>query len=223
MTNRHFKFFLPIFFLAALFITSCSDDEETISSVEIENYTEDAVFRMQRHAMCGMRGCFEFVFPVTIVFPDGAEAEIESYEEMRDRIRSWKEENPDAEDRPSLQYPLDLLTEDGEIVTAESADDLKALTKECVREFVKSHKRLNNSCFRITFPINLELPNGDTLTIENGVQLKHQLRRWKHNFGEDSEKPQMVFPITVILKEDGSEMVIESKEDLAALKEECRS
>jgi hypothetical protein len=222
MTKLSLKLFLPIFLLAALFITSCSDEESSISDVEVENYTEDAVFQMQKHAMCGVRGCFEFMFPITIIFPDGGEAEVESYEEMKDRIKRWKYANPDALAKPNLQYPLDLLTSDGEIVTAESREDLRNLVKECVRDFINNHPRLNNSCFRIAFPINIELPRGDTITVENRIEFKKFLRRWHATNPNVVGKPKIAFPVTVILKEDGTEVVLESKEDLQALKEECQ-
>ena len=222
MTKTSLKLFLPILLLAALFITSCSDEDTSISEQEVENYTEDAVYTMQRHAMCGVRGCFEFMFPITIVFPDGGEAEVDSYEELRDRIRSWKMDNPDAETKPNLQYPLDLLTDEGEIVTVNSRDELRGVVKECVREFIDKHPRLNNSCFRIAFPINVELPGGDTITMENRVDFKRFLRRWHATNPDIEGKPKIVFPITVILKEDGTEVVLESPEDLQALKEECR-
>ena len=222
MTKTSLKLFLPIFILAALFITSCSDEDGSISEQEVENYTEDAVFNLQKRAKCGVRGCFEFMFPITIVFPDGAEAEVESYEELRERIKGWKEENPDAETKPALQYPLDLLTDEGEIVTVNDREELAALVKECVREFVDKHPRLNNSCFRIAFPINIEVPNGDTISVDNRLEFKRFLRRWHASNPDAVDKPKIVFPITVVIKEDGSEMVIESKEDLQALKEECR-
>lgn len=222
MTKSSLKLLLPIFFIAALFMTSCTDEETAISEVEVENYAEDAVYHMQRHAMCGIRGCFEFLFPVTIVFPDGGEAEVESYEEMKDRIKAWKRDNPDADTRPQLQYPLDLLTTDGEIVTAESSEDLRELVKGCVRDFINKHPRLNNSCFHIAFPINLETPAGDTITLENRSDLKRLLRRWHITHPHNRVKPKIAFPVTVILKEDGSEVILESKEDLEALKEECR-
>ena len=139
-----------------------------------------------------------------------------------ERIRAWKHENPDADNRPQLQYPLDLLNSDGEIVTAESPEDLKELVKDCVRDFINKHPRLNNACFHIAFPVNLEIPNGDTITIEDRTELKQLLRRWKVNFPNARVKPKIAFPVTVVLKEDGSEVVLESKEDMQALKEECR-
>ena len=44
MTKTSLKLFLPILLLAALFITSCSDEDTSISEQEVENYTEDAVY-----------------------------------------------------------------------------------------------------------------------------------------------------------------------------------
>jgi hypothetical protein len=58
--------------------------------------------------------------------------------------------------------------------------------------------------------------------MENREEFKRFLRRWHATNPDVVGKPKMVFPITVIIKEDGSEMVLESVEDLQALKEACR-
>jgi len=38
---------------------------------------------MQARGNCGKFGCFEFVFPINIVFADTFEVEVESYEELK--------------------------------------------------------------------------------------------------------------------------------------------
>ncbi len=221
MTNPKLNYLLVLFLMAGLFFTSCSE-EETVSVEEVENYTEDAVFLMQRRAKVGMRGCFEFVFPIDIVFPDETSQSVESYEELKEAIKAWKTDNPDAEDKPQLGYPLDIMTDEGEIITAESKEDLVASSKECVKDFIKKHNRLNNSCFRVQFPVDVLLPNEETVTLENRKDLKRLLRVWKENNPNLEDKPQLVFPITVKVKETEEIITLNSSEDLAALKEECR-
>lgn len=221
-SNLKLKLFLPILFFGALFMTSCND-EDTLSQVEVENYVEDAVFRMQKSCMVGIRGCYDLLFPVVILFPDTTEAEVDSYENMKETIKAWKEINPDYDERPSLQFPVDIMTDDGEIIIIEDRDGLRVAIKDCVRDFINSHPKLNNRCYHIAFPINLKLPNGEFITLENRHELKHLLRRWKANYPNTDRKPQIQFPITIVLKEDGSKHVINSPADLRALKEECRS
>ncbi|MBT8229244.1 MAG: hypothetical protein KJO50_03230, partial [Bacteroidia bacterium] len=105
-----FKNLLKLNALVALFIvgfmTSCSDDD---SDVQVENYVIETTYELQKAHMIGRPGCFELVFPVTIEFPDATTAEVDSYENMKETIRAWKEANVDSEDRPQLVYPIDVI------------------------------------------------------------------------------------------------------------------
>jgi hypothetical protein len=222
MTFKKFLFALPIFLIAALFVTSCSDNDSTSSDIDVENYVENAVDEMNREAMCGRKGCFEFVFPITINFPDSTSAEVGSYEEMKETIKTWREAHPDAETRPTLAFPLDIMTEGGEIISLESRAELRRAIAQCIRNWAKKHPRFNNPCFVVVFPMILEMPDGSIKTVDDREELKELLRALASIRPRPDKRPKLVFPITVKLKEDGSEVVVSNAEELAALKEDCR-
>lgn len=77
------------------------------------------------------RRCFRPVLPVTIAFPDGTTAEASTKEELKDLFKTWKEENPNATERPSLAFPYDVTFKDGSTTTVNSQDELDALKEEC--------------------------------------------------------------------------------------------
>ncbi len=220
MTTLKFNLILVLVLATGIFFSSCSE-EETTPIENIENYTEDAVFIMQRNAKVGIRGCFELVFPIDLVFPDGTTASVDSYSEMKTAIRTWKVDNPDAEDKPRLGYPLDIMTDEGEIITAESKEELVDATKGCVREYINSHPRLNNSCYRVQFPTNIELPSGEIVTLEDREDLKRLLRRWKNAYPTQA-KPKLAFPLIVKIKETDELVTVNSREELVELKRICR-
>jgi hypothetical protein len=222
MTFRKLFFALPILFVACLFMTSCSDDDVD-STIEIENYVENSVDELNREAMCGRKGCFEFVFPITINFPDSTSAEVGTHEELKDAIKAWREDNPDIEGRPNLDFPLDIMTEGGEIISLDSRAELRRAIAQCVRNWAKRHPRFNNPCYVVTFPMILEMPDGSIKTVDNRDELKKLLRRWSQIRPRPEKRPKLVFPVTVKLKEDGSEVVVSNAEELKALKEECRA
>lgn len=222
MTFKKLLTALPIFLVGLLFVTSCSDNDGTDSSLEIENYTENAIDELNREAMCGRKGCFEFVFPITIDFPDSTSMEVGSYEEMKEAIKSWKEANPDAEERPHLSFPLDIMTDGGEIITLNSREELGEAVAHCIRNWAKRHPKFNNSCYVVVFPMILEAPDGSIITVDDREELKQLLRRLANANPRPAKRPKLVFPITVKLKEDGSEVVVSNPEELRALKDECR-
>ena len=56
--------------------------------------------------------CFDLVLPVTYVMPDGSTITVTSDEDDGwAEIKAWYEANPDAEEKPALQYPVDISSE----------------------------------------------------------------------------------------------------------------
>ena len=74
--------------------------------------------------------CFELVYPVTILFPDGTSLVANNYDELERIEDDWEDSNPDSEEEPMLEFPLDIDLE-GEIVTIEDYETLEALEDEC--------------------------------------------------------------------------------------------
>ena len=209
--------------IMTMVLMSC-DKEEDISSDSVENYVDEVVFDMQEEGNCGRFGCYEFVFPITIDFADGSSLEVNDYEALRDAIKAWREANGGGE-RPTLGFPLEVIDEDGSIISVDDRAELHALRVECRREFFANHRPLGHRfrgqfCFRINYPITFELPGGELVEVDGPIELKHKIRIWKSNHDATDERPEIQFPITVTM-EDGTEVEVASKEDLQQLKEEC--
>lgn len=83
--------------------------------------------------------CFEWVFPLTLEFPDDTSVEVGSEDELHLTLMEWKDNNPDATGRPSIQFPQDVKLQNGDVVTVESADELAELTKRCRKQ--RRHRR----------------------------------------------------------------------------------
>ena len=77
--------------------------------------------------------CMKPVFPVTLVFPDGSTLEVNSLEEMKTALQEWRENNPGIEGHPTIQFPFDIQLKNGDIVTVNNEEELKALIKKCIR------------------------------------------------------------------------------------------
>lgn len=212
--------FLFLLSMAMMFI-SCDKEEAEITS--IENLADSSIASLQQRAI-GKNACLEFVFPIDIQFVDATTATADSYEALHEVVAAWFEENEVEkirENKPQLIFPIDVLNEEGELVTVESSDELKALRSECPGSGKCNGKRGKGyKCFSLVFPVSLTI-DGVVTEFEDRQGLKEAIKAYKASAGDEFEKPTLVFPVTVEY-DDGTQTVAEDQEQLAALKEACR-
>ncbi len=219
MINRIFK--ISFVFALAIFstlLTSC-DKESILSEETVQNFVNESVEAVERSGNVGRTGCYEFVFPISITFPDGSSNALEDYETLRSTIKAWKEANPEAEEKPSLAFPLDVVSQEGELITVNSADELKELKRGCRRNGKKDHKR-GDRCFKLVFPVSIAFPDGTTTEFADRMTMKAAIRTWKSENPDAEERPMLAFPLDIEL-EDGTTLTIADAEALMAQKESC--
>ena len=224
MKNRIMKFCFIAFaaFCTMSLVTSCSDSEG--DAVSVENFVGEAEFALGAEGKIGRRGCYEFVFPITIDFPDETSATVDSYENLRETLRAWKEDNPDADERPMLAYPIELMTEEGDLISVADRSELRDLRRACRRAHFDGRWRpgkfFRGACFKPVLPVTIEFPDGSTVEVASRSELKDALRTWKQENPDAEERPQVQYPITVEY-DDGTQVEVGSKEELVELKEDC--
>ena len=74
--------------------------------------------------------CFDLVYPISVVMPDASEITLNAKENRR-LIREWYNENPDAEDKPTVVFPIQITYRDGTTVTINSEAELIAAKEGC--------------------------------------------------------------------------------------------
>lgn len=211
-------------FTFMLFVVSCQDedgvqpkDQFEIFGDEADFYAELSVVKIEEHASLGRRGCFEVVFPITIDFPDGTNTEVASYEDMFQAIKAWRMDNPDADGRPMIALPFEVIHKNGEVISIESEEMLKRLRKSCVKPD-RPHDR--KRCFKIVFPVTIVFPDGSTSEVADMEAMYNAFREWKANNPDSDERPTLDFPIDAELK-SGAIITLESQEQLVRLKKRC--
>jgi len=203
--------------LAGLLVfSSCGKEESEILTTEA--YVSNGVLEVQERAGSGKRGCFELVYPVEITLPDGTTEAIDDLEDLKTTLKTWKENNPDATERPSLVYPIEVINKDGELITVASQEEMRELKKDC-KKGNGPHGGQLKDCFEVVFPVSVEFPNGSVLEAATRMTLKIALREWKENNPNATERPSLVFPIEIF--QDGETITVATKEELHAIKEEC--
>lgn len=75
--------------------------------------------------------CFELQYPLTITFPDQTTEAFDTKLALKLALRSWRKENPNATERPTLTYPIVIVFEDETTQTINSQEELEAAKIAC--------------------------------------------------------------------------------------------
>ena len=77
--------------------------------------------------------CFEMIFPVTYIMPDGTEIIVNrNNEEGWADVKAWYAAHPDAAKRPTIKYPVEIkYKKDGTIKTINSNEEMKRAYEAC--------------------------------------------------------------------------------------------
>lgn len=97
-----------------------------------ETFTEEIdVWKLFKHHHMERPTCFHLMFPVTFIMPDGSEITINNNIERRE-LKEWYHQNQNCEDKPNLQFPVDIqYFADSTIVTINNEDEMIAAKEGC--------------------------------------------------------------------------------------------
>ena len=217
--------------LLAGFFTACEKDE-TLS--DVENFVLQSTTSVEAQCGAGRGGCYELVFPVTIQFADSTTATVESYEDLKQAIREWFQANGQnghgghghhggGVHKPSLVLPIQVINQDGEIITVETQEELAELRKLCNPDGNGNGNGGHGQgpCFTLNYPITVMFADSSVVTVNSKEELREATHAWHVDNPGQRPHPEFVFPISVILA-DGTVVTVNSREELRALKEECR-
>ncbi|MEM6316445.1 MAG: hypothetical protein AAF960_02185 [Bacteroidota bacterium] len=217
MLNRIFKISTLAVLACFLVLTSC--EKESLEELTTENFTEQAQDRNKRGKKGKKRAkCFEPVFPITLNFSDGTAAEVADKEAAKEALQTWKEANPDSEERPSIALPYDVTLRDGTTMTLTTQEEVDALRETCRTDRPGGKRK---KCFKRVFPYTLNFPDGTATEVADRAEAKAALQAWKAANPDSEERPSVAFPYDVELR-DGTTQTITSEADLEALRASCR-
>ena len=145
--------------------------------------------------------CFTLVFPVNYVMPDGSTISVTSDDEDGwSDLKDWYEENEDSEDKPELQYPVDIVVETEEgtsTVTINGEEEMAAAKGECHTEWEEDWDEDDErDCFEYVLPVTFLMPDGSTITVED-EEGWYSLRVWYEENRGYEEEPSIQYPIDI--------------------------
>lgn len=240
-----------ILILAVAAFTAACDKEQTDSltdnaAVDTRTVTNVEMVAMEVDGMEHGPRCFSLVFPVTVLYPNGDTQVATDATALRGLFRTWREQNPNAMERPTLQYPYWItMNDDGSEVEITSHEDLRAVLADCRANapgggpghgpgqggpgYDPGHNGpgfgFNSPCFSLDFttPITINLPGQGDVTVSSEEELRAAIRDWRENNpGPVDERPSLVMPYTVVF-DDGTTFTVNEEADLAELREICQS
>ena len=175
----------------------------------------------------GDETCFYLVFPVIYVMPDGSTISVTSDDEDGwSDLKGWYEENEDSEDKPELQYPVDIIVETEEgtsTVTINNQEEMAAAKRECHAEWEEDwNEDDERECFQYVLPVTFLMPDGSTITVED-EEGWYSLRVWYEENRGYEEEPSIQYPIDISQEtEEGSITVtLTSGEEMEEVYSEC--
>ena len=171
------------------------------------------------------RECFTLVFPVTFIMPDGSNITVDTDDDAGwQNVKDWYEANPESDERPTLQFPVDIMyeTEDGDsTLTVNNDEEMEYVKRSCREEWDNMEE--DEDCYEYVLPISFTMPDGTTITIENEEGWL-SLREWYVSNGEAEEEPLLQYPVNIVLFDDEGEettVTINNEEEMNAVDEEC--
>ena len=171
--------------------------------------------------------CFHLVFPITFDMPDGSTITVETDDEDGwSEIKSWYEANPGSEERPMMQFPV-VIFFDEETMTIDDHEDLREAYLECRSEREGDWERDEDgrACFELVYPVTFTMPDGSSLTIENGDEGWDELKDWyDENEGYEEVRPEIQYPVDIVYEteEGDSTVTLNNDEEMEDAKQECR-
>jgi hypothetical protein len=151
---------------------------------------------------------FDFVYPITYIMPDDTTITVEYKEDWED-IKTWYETNPNVKEKPKLQYPVEIILNNGTIQTVNNEEEMK-------RAYVRFY---GYRCFEFVYPITYIMPDDTTITVEHEDDYD-EIKGWYEKNPDYKERPRLQYPVEIIWK-DGTIQIIYNEEELKAAYKEC--
>ena len=159
--------------------------------------------------------CFELVLPATFVMPDGSTITVED-ENGYMAVRDWYANNSDSKEKPTLQYPVNIIYRDGDTQTINNNEEMGNTKADC-RKWDDDKK--DWGCFRLVYPITFIMQDGSAISMidkEDWMELKS----WYEENPDKEERPLLEYPVEINYG-DGSTKTINNDDEMSSAKEDC--
>ena len=160
--------------------------------------------------------CFELVLPATFVMPDGSSITVED-ENSYMAVRAWYGNNLDSKEKPTLQYPVNIIYQDGDTQTINNDEEMGSTKVDC-RKWDDDKKDWD--CFRLVYPITFIMLDGSALSMQDEEDWI-KLKSWYEVKSDIEERPILEYPVEINYR-NGDNKTFNNDEEMESAKEDCR-
>ena len=163
--------------------------------------------------------CFDLVYPLTIVNPEGEVLTVDSENNLHEYIDQYYE-NCNSNDCGdfNLYYPLTVeyyseTNDQVQTLTINSEEELQELLDEhCYNDDDDGDGEDGlDTCGEIVYPVTVEAPNGDQFTGNSEEEIMTFIEEWSSNNCNTMECDtdfELVFPITMEFEDDQGDIIV---------------
>ena len=158
--------------------------------------------------------CFQIDFPYTIQMPNGVTYTIDSEDDSDfEEIKNYYEQNSGMDGRPSIVFPINIITNGGESVTINNEDDMKDAYRDCSRRDRDWEE--DKECFALVYPVTYIAPDGTTFEVVSDDEAGWEaLKSWYEANPESEDMPVLSYPVSITYRsEEGEDIVIINNEE----------
>jgi hypothetical protein len=210
MKMSKFLNFSVFVFVISLVFTACSEDETLI--IVPSNGQQETFFSVANDDDDDLdleELCFDFVYPINLVSPDGSTTVLNSDADLEAAIQTSIVSGVE----PTFNYPIQVETEDNVIVNVADDEALCDLMFECFDEY-------EGECFEFNFPITMTLSDGSNVTANDWDEFETILDNY-YSDPQNVDEITLVYPISVTMLDDGTVVTINNDAEGEALAEQC--
>ena len=157
--------------------------------------------------------CFDLVYPLTIVNPEGEVLTVDSENNLHEYIDQYYE-NCNSNDCGdfNLYYPLTVeyyseTNDQVQTLTINSEEELEAL----LDEYCYDDGWDDETCGEIVYPVTVEAPNGEQFTANSEEEVYGFMEEWYSNncnTVECDDDFEVVYPITMEFENEQGEIIV---------------
>lgn len=157
--------------------------------------------------------CFDLVYPLTIVNPEGEVLTVDSENNLHEYIDQYYE-NCNSNDCGdfNLYYPLTVeyyseTNDQVQTLTINSEEELEAL----LDEYCYDEGWDDETCGEIVYPVTVEAPNGEQFTANSEEEVYGFMEEWytnNCNAVECDDDFEVVYPITMEFEDEQGEIIV---------------
>ncbi|PQJ78620.1 hypothetical protein [Polaribacter porphyrae] len=191
-------FTISAFILSALLFTSCSDNE----GIEVN---DDTVL-------------IEKIESASKTEVDATSLPVATASTLNGDLADSFVETVQLANGLGFKVSVDTFNESRE---EEKSDVFFSLEGRQLNDTDEKRKRKRNKCFEFVFPIDFIMPDDSSITL-NSKDDWSLIKDWYEANPDADERPELVFPVDVTLKEDGSTQTLIDIDELKTIKNSCK-